>query len=136
MPDNYLHSDITSLIIKAFYKVYNHLGYGFLEKVYQNSLLIELRRLNLDCQPLYPIDVFYEKLKVGFYIADIIVNNCVIIEIKAAECLCEDHEAQLTNYLKATDIEVGILLNFGKKPEFKRKVFSKEYKPLNQSSSS
>ena len=61
MFDNYLHSDITSLIIKVFYKVYNHLGYGFLEKVYQNSLLIELRRLNLDCQPLYPIDVFYEK---------------------------------------------------------------------------
>jgi GxxExxY protein len=136
MADNYLHSDITSLIIKAFYKVYNQLGYGFLEKVYQNSLLIELRKLKLECQPLYPIDVFYEKLKVGFYIADIIVNNCVIIEIKAAECLCEDHEAQLTNYLKATDIEVGMLLNFGKKAEFKRKVFSKEYKTLNQSSPS
>jgi GxxExxY protein len=131
MSDNYLHTDITSLIIKAFYKVYNQLGYGFLEKVYQNSLLIELRKLQLECQPLFPIDVHYENHKVGFYIADIIVNSCVIIEIKAAECLCEEHEAQLTNYLKATDIEVGILLNFGKKPEFKRKVFSKEYKNLN-----
>jgi len=136
MADNYLHSDITSLIIKAFYKVYNQLGYGFLEKVYQNALLIELRRLQLECQPSFPIDVFYENYKVGFYIADIIVNNCVIIEVKAAECLCEEHEAQLTNYLKATDIEVGILLNFGKKAEFKRKVFSKEYKKLNSSSSS
>jgi GxxExxY protein len=90
-----------------------------------------LRKLQLECQPLAPIDVFYENHKVGFYIADIIVNSRVIIEIKAAECLCEEHEAQLTNYLKATDIEVGILLNFGKKPEFKRKVFSKEYKNLN-----
>lgn len=136
MADNYLHSEITSVIIKSFYKVYNQLGYGFLEKVYQNSLLIELRKLQLECQPLFPIEVFYEHCKVGFYIADIIVNNLVIIEIKAAECLCGEHEAQLINYLKATDIEVGILLNFGKKPEFKRKVFSKEYKNLNQSSSS
>lgn len=136
MSDNYLHSDITSLIIKAFYKVYNHLGYGFLERVYQNALLIELRKLQFGCQPLYPIDVFYDNCKVGFYIADIIVNNCVIIEIKAAECLCEDHEAQLTNYLKATDIQVGMLLNFGKKPEFKRKVFSTKFKNLHQSSPS
>jgi GxxExxY protein len=136
MPDNYLHTDITSLIIKAFYKVYNHLGYGFLEKVYQNSLLIELRKFQLECHPLTPIDVFYDNYKVGYYIADIIVNACVIIEIKAAEGLCEEHEAQLTNYLKATNIEVGILLNFGKKAEFKRKVFSNEYKNLNQSSPS
>ena len=136
MAGNYLHSNVTSIIIKTFYKVHNQLGYGFLEKVYQNSLLIELRKSGFDCSPLYPIDVFYDDAKVGFYIADVIVNNCVIIEIKAAECLCEEHEAQLTNYLRATDIEVGILLNFGKKPEFKRKVFSKEYKNLNQSSPS
>jgi GxxExxY protein len=134
MSDNYLHSDITSEIINAFYKVYNQLGYGFLEKVYQNSLLIELRRLGLECAALQPIDVFYEEYKVGFYIADIIVNNCVIIEIKAAEALCEEHEAQLVNYLRATDIEVGLLLNFGKKAELKRKVFSTEFKNLNKSS--
>jgi len=66
-------------------------------------------------------------------VADLIANNVVIIEIKAAESLCEEHEAQLVNYLKATDIEVGILLNFGKKAEFRRKVFSKEYKNLNKS---
>ena len=82
----------------------------------------------------YPIEVFYDNLKVGFYIADIVVNNCVIIEIKAAEAICEEHEAQLTNYLRATDIEVGLLLNFGKKAELKRKVFSEEYKNLNKSS--
>ena len=134
MSDNYIHSDITSQIISAFYKVYNQLGYGFLEKVYQNSLLIELKRKELDCVPLLPIDVYYDEYKVGFYIADIVVNNSVIIEIKAAESLCEEHEAQLINYLRATNIEVGLLLNFGKKAEFKRKVFSAEFKNLNKSS--
>ena len=134
MTDNYKHTDITGIIIKAFYNVYNQLGYGFLEKVYENALLIELKKLGLECVAQYPVEVFYDDLKVGFYIADIIVNNCVIVEIKAAEALCEEHEAQLTNYLRATDIEVGLLLNFGKKIEFKRKVFSTGYKNLNKSS--
>lgn len=134
MSHNYKHSDITGIIIKAFYNVYNQLGYGFLEKVYENALLIELKKFNLECISQSPIEVFYDDLKVGFYIADIIVNNSVIIEVKAAEALCEEHEAQLTNYLRATDIEVGLLLNFGKTPEFKRKVFSKEFKNLNKSS--
>lgn len=134
MSDNYKHSDITGIIIKAFYNVYNQLGYGFLEKVYENSILIELKKFNLECISQSPIEVFYDDLKVGFYIADIILNNSVIIEVKAAETLCEEHEAQLTNYLRATDIEVGLLINFGKKPEFKRKVFSDEYKNLNKSS--
>ena len=131
--DNYKHSDITNIIIKAFYNVYNKLGYGFLEKVYKNALLIELRKFGLFCNAQVQIKVYYEKNEVGFYIADIIVNDCVIIEVKAAEALCEEHEAQLTNYLRATDIEVGILLNFGKKAEFKRKVFSTEYKNHNPS---
>ena len=131
--DNYKHSDITAIIIKAFYNVYNTLGYGFLEKVYENALLIELRKLGLECMAQCPIEVFYDDVKVGFYFADIIVNSCVIIEVKAAEALCEEHEAQLTNYLRATDIEVGILLNFGKKAEFKRKVFSTEFKNLKKS---
>ena len=133
MSDNYLHSDITSQIIKAFYNVYNRLGYGFLEKVYHNALLIELRKSGLLCNSQLPIRVHYDEEEVGFYIADILVNERVIIEIKAAEGICEEHEAQLTNYLKATEIEVGILLNFGKIPGFKRKVFSSEYKNLKQS---
>ena len=128
MADNYKHSDITAIIIKAFYNVYNQLGYGFLEKVYENALLIELRKFNLTCHAQCPVEVFFDHAKVGLYIADIIVNDCVIIEAKAAEAICEEHEAQLTNYLRATDIEVGILLNFGKKAEFKRKVFFEEYK--------
>ncbi|MBK7433629.1 MAG: GxxExxY protein [Chitinophagaceae bacterium] len=132
--DNYKHSDITGKIIKAYYNVYNQLGYGFLEKVYENSLLIELQKFDLECHAQCPIQVFYDETKVGIYIADIIVNNCVIIEVKAAEVIAEEHEAQLTNYLRATDIEVGILLNFGKKPDFKRKVFSAEFKNLKKSS--
>ena len=134
MSDNYKHADITGIIIKAFYNVYNQLGYGFLEKVYENALLIELKKFNLECVAQKPIEVFYDESKVGFYIADIIVNNAVIIEVKAAADLCTEHEAQLTNYLRATDIEVGLLLNFGKKAEFKRKVYSEEYKHLNKSS--
>lgn len=127
---NYKHSDITQTIIKCYYEVYNKLGYGFLEKVYENALLIELKSAGVPCSAQYPIEVYYNENKVGQYFADIIVNNSVIVEIKAAESLCEEHENQLINYLKATEIEVGLLLNFGKKPEFKRKVFASEYKIL------
>src|SRR4051812_1636751 len=117
------HQDITEKIIRAFYKVYNTLGYGFLEKVYQNALLIELHKLGLNSVAQLPIDVFYEREKVGFYIADIIVEDVVILELKAGEGLIEEHEAQLTNYLRATNKEVGLLLGFCKEPVFKRKIF-------------
>lgn len=129
METNYKHSELTGQIIKTFYKVYNKLGYGFVEKVYENAFMIELRKSGLQCFQQYPIDVFYDDEKVGFYYADIIVENKIILELKAAEGLVEEHEAQLTNYLRATDIEVGLLINFGKEPQFKRKVFSNEHKP-------
>jgi GxxExxY protein len=122
--DNYKHSDITEKIIKAYYDVYNTLGYGFLEKVYENAMLIELRGMGLSVEKQKPISVSYHGKEVGEYYADIVVNECVIIELKAAEALCEEHEYQLINYLKATDIEVGLLLNFGKEPEIKRRVFA------------
>lgn len=122
--DNFKHSAITEQIIKAFYKVYNVLGYGFLEKVYQNALLIELIEMGLSVEKQGQIKVYYEDREVGEYFADLIVEECVIIELKATEALCEEHEFQLVNYLKATEIEVGLLFNFGEKPEFKRKVFS------------
>jgi len=128
MNDNYKHSDITSKIIKAYYNVYNKLGYGFLEKVYENSMMIELIRLGLHCEKQYPIKVYFDEQEVGEYFADILVESCVVVELKAAENFCPEHEAQLVNYLKATDLEVGILFNFGKEPQFKRKVFSKEFK--------
>lgn len=122
--DNYKHSDITERVIKAFYKVYNTLGYGFLEKVYENALHIELEQIGFSVNKQEPIKVYYESREVGVYFADLIVNGLIIIELKAAENLCEEHEFQLINYLKATELEVGLLLNFGKKPELRRKVFS------------
>ena len=122
--ETYLHSDLTEKIINAFFKVYNTLGFGFLEKVYENALFIELRNMDLFVEKQRHIKVYYEELEVGDYFADLIVDGKVIIELKASESLCEEHEFQLINYLKATEIEVGLLLNFGKKPEFKRKIFS------------
>jgi GxxExxY protein len=124
MINNYLHTDLTSEIIKRFYIVYNTLGYGFLEKVYEKSLKIELQKAGYIVECQRPVKVYYDNELVGEYFADMSVENKVIIELKAAEILCEEHENQLINYLKATDIEVGLLLNFGKKPEIRRKVFT------------
>ena len=128
MTEEFLHSALTSKIIKCFYAVYNTLGYGFLEKVYENSLLIELKLRGLKVEAQRQIDVFYADEKVGVYFADLVVEDTVIVEIKASEALREENEYQLINYLKASDIEIGLLLNFGKKPEFKRKIFTNDYK--------
>ena len=119
-----LHQDLTGEIISCFYKVYNTLGYGFLEKVYENALNIELDKVGFECKRQHPVNVYYEDKKVGDYFADIIVEGKVILQLKAAVSLCEEHGYQLINYLKATKIEVGLLLNFGKEPEFKRKIFT------------
>ena len=122
------HSEITEKIIKAFYKVYNTLGYGFLEKVYENAMVIELHKMGLLVSQQKRIKVYYENEEVGDYYADLLVENSVINELKASKSLSEADESQLINYLKATDIEVGLLLNFGKKAEFRRKVFSNNKK--------
>lgn len=124
----YLHQDITDKIIKAFYNVYNSLGYGYLEKVYENAMMIELHSLGLNCQKQKPISVSFKRYIVGEYFADIIVEDKVIIELKAAEGIAEAFEAQLLNYLRATKIEVGLLLNFGKEPKIKRQIFENKYK--------
>lgn len=118
------HKDITSDIIKSFYKVYNNLGYGFLEKVYENALCLELKKMNYLVENQKSIQVFYDGEVVGNYFADFLINNKVIVELKAASSLCEAHKVQLINYLKATDKEVGLLLNFGVKAEFKRVISS------------
>ena len=123
-----LHKDITDSILKTFYEVYNELGYGFLEKVYHNALYIELKNKGLNVVSQKQIDVFYKGLKVGEYYADLIIENKVILELKAAEYVVEEFEIQLINYLRGTDCEVGLLLNFGKKPEFKRKIFENNRK--------
>ncbi len=126
-----LHKELTGKIRKAFYTVYNILGYGFLEKVYENALLIELRKQGVNCKSQCPIKVYYDGEKVGDYYADIIVEENVILELKAAEAIVEEHEFQLINYLKATEIEIGLLLNFGKTPQFKRKIFTNDRKYWN-----
>jgi len=121
-------SDITGQVIKAFYTVYNALGYGFLERIYENAMLIELRRLRLAVISQAGIDVYYAGSHIGQYSADLLVNDQVLIELKAARTLLPEHEAQLLNYLKATPYEVGLLLNFGPKPQIKRKVYDNERK--------
>lgn len=123
-----LHHELTSLILKTYYEVYNELGYGFLEKVYQNALLIELKNKGLEVVPNKKINVYYKGENVGDYYADIIVNDSVILELKAAEYIIEQFENQLLNYLKGTNCEIGLLLNFGKKPEFRRKIYENKRK--------
>lgn len=123
-----LHEEITDKIIKSFFQVYNTLGYGFLEKVYENALAIELRKNGLEVKCQHPISVLYENEVVGQYFADLIVNNTVIIELKAAKEITVENECQLMNYLKATNIELGFVMNFGKEAEYRRKIFMNKYK--------
>jgi len=125
---NYLHSHLTDQIIRAFYNVYNHLGFGFLEKVYENAMIVELVEMGLIVEQQKKVDVYYKDNNVGHYLSDLIVENKVIIEVKAAENICPEHECQLINYLKASDKEVGVLLNFGKHPGVKRKIFTNNRK--------
>jgi len=131
MENSYLHAGITEKILKAFYTVYNTLGYGFLEKVYENAMMLELQEMGFSCKQQQHIDVFYKTNKVGDYFADIIVEDKIIVELKAAEGIVEEHEYQLINYLKATEMEIGLLLNFGKKPQFRRKIFTNDRKRWN-----
>ena len=123
-----LYKEMTQKIIQAFYKVNNILGYGFLEKVYENAMAIELRKLGFLVLQQKNIKVYYDNYEVGDYFADILVNNLIILEIKALKSLCNEHEAQLINYLKATQIEVRLLFNFGKNAEFKRKIYTNDRK--------
>ncbi len=121
-------NELTDRVIKCFFKVYNTLGYGFLEKVYERALFIELNKIGIKVECQKSIKVHYDNQIIGDYYADIMVDNTVIIELKAVEILCEQHELQLINYLKATDVEFGLLLNFGKRPEIRRKIFSNNLK--------
>ena len=125
---NLLYSKETEIIIHSFYKVYNTLGYGFLEKVYENSLFLELQKNNLMVKQQYPINVFYDDKVVGEYFADLLVNDKIILELKTAKKISQENEFQLINYLKATGFEIGLLLNFGEKAEFVRKIFTNDNK--------
>jgi GxxExxY protein len=120
---DFKHKELTEKIIEVFYRVYNTLGYGFLEKVYENAMMIRFRKDGIPAVAQAPIRVLYEGECAGEYYADIWVDNKVIVEIKATKHLAKENEAQLLNYLKATQIEVGLLLNFGPEPAIKRKAF-------------
>ena len=122
------HGKITDQIIRVFYEVYNELGDGFLESVYQKSLVIALSSTGLGVSSPIEIPVWFRGVRVGSFEADVLVENSVLLELKAAHCLNSAHRAQLMNYLRATEIEVGLLLNFGLKPEFKRLVFDNSRK--------
>jgi len=126
------HEELTEQCIKAFYTVYNTLGYGFLEKVYERAMAIELSKMEFDVRCQYPVRVYYDGQVVGDFSADVLVDDCVILELKATRTLVEGDGSQLLNYLNATEYEVGLLLNFGPKPQVKRKVFDnklKQYQP-------
>ena len=117
------HGLITDQILKVFYEVYNELGHGFLESVYHRALVLALESVGLRICSRVDIPVWFRGTKIGHFEADVLVENCVLLELKAARTLDSAHRAQLLNYLRATEIEVGLLLNFGEKPEFKRVIF-------------
>ena len=125
---SFKHTGLTEKIIGAFFQVYNTLGYGFLEKVYENALALELRKSGLQVEQQKPIAVYYDDRIVGEYFADIVVNGVVLLELKAVRQLVREHKAQLLNYLKATTIEVGLLLDFGVKAEVVRRAFDNDRK--------
>ena len=118
-----MQAPLTRRVIGAFYDVYNELGHGFLEKVYQSALIIALEDDGLKVSRFVPIPVYFRGRIVGDYIADVLVEDAVYLELKAARTLDTSHEAQLLNYLRATPIEIGLLLNFGPKPQVKRLVY-------------
>lgn len=122
------HSELTGKILGAFFQLHKEMGYGFSEKVYQSAFAILLEELGLVVELQKPIKVYFHNKVVGEYIADMIVNGVVLLELKAIENLADVHSAQLLNYLKSTEIEVGLLLNFGPEAEFRRKIYDNSHK--------
>ncbi len=123
-----LHKTITDAVLKIYFDVYNQLGSGFLEKVYQNAMYFELKNKGFKVEAQKQIKVYFRKQLVGEYYADLIVEDKIIVELKATELLMNAHVAQTLNYLKATEIEVGLLLNFGEEPEFKSMIYTNNRK--------
>ena len=124
------HGELTQRIIGMFYEVYNELGHGFLESVYEEGMAIALAQAGIRVERQYPLKVLFRGNVVGDFRADLIVERAVILELKAGSGIDGSHEAQLLNYLRATEIEVGLLLNFGPKPQFKRMVFENSRKQI------
>jgi GxxExxY protein len=123
-----LHKGLSESILKVFYEVYNELGHGFLEKVYQNAMYFELKSQGFKVEAQKQIKVYYKDELVGDFFADLLINDTIILELKACDILVKTHYVQTLNYLKATNIEIGLLLNFGEKPEIKRLIFTNNRK--------
>jgi GxxExxY protein len=126
----YKHAELTEEIIGVFYEVYNELGIGFLEKVYEEAMALVLRSKGIAVQTQVSVPVWFRGTKIGSYEADLIVAGSVLVELKAGKALDPSHEAQLLNYLRATEIEVGLLLNFGPRPQVRRFAFENERKGI------
>jgi len=126
------HAEVTGKIIGIFYDVYNELGYGFLESVYEESLVIALSDTRLSVDRQIPIPVWFRGHRVGKFRADILVENSVLLGLKSARVLEPAHEAQLLHYLKSTEIEIGLLLNFGQRPQFRRLLFDNGRKKIRE----
>jgi GxxExxY protein len=130
--NRFKHGEITQKVIGVFFDVFNELGHGFLESVYEKSLELALNAIGIDVRRRIEIPVWFRRTQVGGFEADMLVEGCVLLELKAVRRLDSSHEAQLLNYLRATDIEVGLLLNFGLKPEFKRLIFDNARKSIRE----
>ncbi len=122
------HGNLSGEIIKCFYDVYNELGRGFLESVYQNAILMLLDEMHIPAEKEKVIEVYFHGKSVGKFRADIVVDNKIIVEFKAVKKIIPEHEAQLLNYLRATQVEVGLILNFGDEPTYSRRVYDNERK--------
>ena len=124
----YKHQDLTEVIIGVFYEVYNELGFGFLEKVYEEAMARALKSKGLQVQQQASVLVWFRGEKIGSYEADLIVADVVLIELKACKTLDSSHEAQVLHYLRSTEIEVGLLFNFGPRPQVRRFAFDNQRK--------
>lgn len=128
MDGSLLHKELTDKIIRVFYDVYNELGFGFLESVYEDAMVIALTESGLEVEQQVPVPVWFRGRALGTFASDLVVNRLVIIELKAVSQLVDAHAAQLMHYRRATNVEVGLLMNFGHRPEFKRRVFENSRK--------
>jgi GxxExxY protein len=125
---NYKHSELTELIIGVFYEVYNELGFGFLESVYRNSLHLALLEKGLAVEQEVPVTVFFRGKNVGDFRADLVVNETILLELKTAEQIVAAHESQVLNYLRSTSLELGLILNFGPRPQVRRMLLDNSRK--------
>ena len=126
----YEHSDLTKLVIGVFYEVYRELGHGFLENVYEQAMAVALKAKGLDFQQQVPVPVWFRGVKVGAYEADLVVSGILLLELKACRTLDPSHEAQLLNYLRSTELEIWLLINFGPHPQVRRFVFQNYRKQI------